>query len=466
MQTSIAARLCPAQKVLSIASVVAISLFVAACGGGGDGSSNSGPAAVADSFAVNVGQSLPQPPPGVLANDNGATQAELVTPPAHHTGGVFTLNPDGSFTYTHNSNTAISDSFTYRVINNGQPSAPATVSITINQPPTAQNRCTSIQDSESSIGVTLPTNDPNGSNTIATYTLEALTSGTIVECGTYPCVRSSPFLTYVPGTVRGMAKLRFNVSDSGGLNAAQPSTVTILRNGELRVMPLGDSITLGLYLGSTPPNTPAPNDRISYRRKLFNDILGLNPGHDLRFVGSLTNGNDPNAKANNHEGHDGLRTDQLASGIAGWLTQNPPDIVLVHAGTNGVDADPSPTGQAVTGMNDLLNNVNSWASTNYGSNSRLNVFVARMIPATDGSRDAETYNNNVSNNINTVSRPNLTVFKVNQQTGSGINLSGQANHGNPDFYAEPLHPNQDGYNLMAVKWLTDLQASGAMPVCQ
>lgn len=435
-----------------------MSLLAISCGGGGG--SNSGPTAVADSFTVNVGQTLNQPPPGVLSNDsNGSMQAELVGPPPPNHVGAFTLNPDGSFTYVHNGNGAATDSFTYRLVGNGQTSGTATVNLTINQPPSARNGCAAIQDSDPSISVTLPATDPNGNNTVATYTLlSAPTNGSIMECGnSYPCTRSSPFVTYVPAGVRGIARFNFNVSDSGGLGSGQPGTITVLKNGELRIMPLGDSITLGLYDGNA--NTPAPGVRVAYRRKLFNDLVALNPGYSLRFVGSLVNGDDPNPNANSHEGHDGFTTAQLASGITSWLNSNPPDVVLVHAGTNGVDSDIS---ASVIGMNQLLDHLNTWA----GSNFPLGVFVARIIPDTTATRDVQTYNNNVSTNINTTPRPNLSIFKVDQQTGSGINLSGQPNTGNGAFYGDSVHPNQAGYDLMASKWLSDMQASSAMPTCQ
>jgi lysophospholipase L1-like esterase len=462
MKTKVAARFPIARSiVLSFTSISGISLLLLGCGGGG-GSSNE-PAAVADSFTVNIGQTLNQPAPGVLANDNnGSMLAQLVDPPANHVG-TFTLNPDGSFTYTHNGNAAATDTFTYRLVNNGQTTAMATVSLVINQPPTARNSCTSIQDSDPSVSVTLPASDPNGNNTVASYTLpSAPTHGSIMECGSYPCVRSSPFVTYVPASIRGMAKLTFNVSDNGGLSSGQSGTVTILKNGELRVMPLGDSITLGLYDGGATPNTPAPSERISYRQKLFSDLTALNPGYALRFVGGLSNGNGSDPNAYNHEGHDGFTTDQLAAGIAGWLSANPPDVILLHAGTNGAQSDLT---ASVNGMIQLLDNINTWA----GSSFPLRIFVARIIPDKTATRDVETYNNDVSDNIDTTSRPNLSIFKVNQQTGAGINdLSSPDpnNTGNPAFYGDDVHPNQSGYDLMASKWLSDMQASSAMPTCQ
>jgi hypothetical protein len=69
--------------------------------------------------------------PGVLGNDTdveGDTRtASVVTSP---TGGTLTLSPDGSFTYTPNTGTT-GDSFTYRVFDGTDYSAPATVTLTL-----------------------------------------------------------------------------------------------------------------------------------------------------------------------------------------------------------------------------------------------------------------------------------------------------------------------------------------------
>jgi hypothetical protein len=63
------------------------------------------------------GATLTVPAPGVIGNDTnvvGTTTLVLVPGPAQ--AAAFTLNPDGSFTYTHNgSESPLSDSFTYRI---------------------------------------------------------------------------------------------------------------------------------------------------------------------------------------------------------------------------------------------------------------------------------------------------------------------------------------------------------------
>ena len=69
----------------------------------------------------------------VLANDTGLGDTPvtvcLVTGPTQSS--AFTLNADGTFSYTHNGSENFSDSFTYRVTDNDGQTSDATVSITI-----------------------------------------------------------------------------------------------------------------------------------------------------------------------------------------------------------------------------------------------------------------------------------------------------------------------------------------------
>ncbi len=73
---------------------------------------------------------------GVLANDtdpeNNSLTAVLVTGPAHASS--FTLNANGTFSYTHNGDSATSDSFTYRAFDGTVEGNLATVTITITPP--------------------------------------------------------------------------------------------------------------------------------------------------------------------------------------------------------------------------------------------------------------------------------------------------------------------------------------------
>lgn len=90
----------------------------------------------------------------------------------------------------------------------------------------------------------------------------------------------------------------------------------------VRVMPLGDSITMGAYSSTGG----------GYRLPLWRDLQARSVRVD--FVGSQSDGSfeDPD-----HEGHSGYTIDQIRDSVDGWLVQARPDIVLLHLGINDLD---------------------------------------------------------------------------------------------------------------------------------
>ena len=97
---------------------------------------NDAPVASDDFYNTNEDTALSIGAPGVLGNDNDIDTpaanltAVLVSGPSH--AASFTLNPDGSFTYTPTANFNGTDTFTYRVSDGASDSNDATVTITIN----------------------------------------------------------------------------------------------------------------------------------------------------------------------------------------------------------------------------------------------------------------------------------------------------------------------------------------------
>ncbi|TMA65570.1 MAG: tandem-95 repeat protein, partial [Deltaproteobacteria bacterium] len=104
------------------------------------------PVAVNDFYSVDKDTVFSIAAPGVLGNDNdldtqaGGLTAMLVNPPANAAN--FTLNPDGSFTYTPAVNFTGADSFTYKTNDGSNDSNEATVTIAVlpaNNAPIATN---------------------------------------------------------------------------------------------------------------------------------------------------------------------------------------------------------------------------------------------------------------------------------------------------------------------------------------
>lgn len=280
--------------------------------------------------------------------------------------------------------------------------------------------------------------------------------------------------SYTPKSgVRGMDKFSYLVTNGNGTSEG---VVTVLIDGSVRVMPLGDSITTGVSEGS-PTNIP-PEQQVGYRRKLFNDLEALSGGYTVNFVGSLNSQGglaNPPLADRDHEGHPGWCDGNRGPGtgrsctipgaqaidvnIRAFLDNNPADLILLHIGTNDLTPnDPS-------GVAKILDNISSWAQT--PSNYPVKVFLARIIPSTNGSLDVETFNNNVQAIANSP-RPGIEVRIVDQQAelrqpGAGPNF---ANPALMAMGADTLHPNQTGYDRMANRWKNDIVASGVLPSCE
>jgi len=447
-------------------------LVLAACNGGGGGSAPApAPVAVADSYVfsstvlLNVVAGN-----GVLSNDSGApTTAVLNGAPAH--AASFTLNADGSFTYKSADGTS-SDAFSYRATNASGSSSVVAVNLAPNTAPVALNACKSTP-ANTSVSGTLTANDEPASQP-DTYSLVLPDpvgpfkgSVTVNQNGTFTYTPNNP--SYV-----GMDKFKFKVTDQ--FNLSSTGIATVLINGAVRIMPLGDSITQGVWYGGScgDGNCPPSNERIGYRKTLL-DLLRNPTGtthYPVTFVGSMQNGSAAGLTANvddYHEGHPGYcagpnganptycttTAGNLADNVSTWLNTNQADVILLHAGTNSF----------VTSANDmstLLNNINAWAGMNYP----VTVFVARIIPTISGTPDVNTFNNAVATNItnNAASRTHITVFMVDEQ--AKLRKPGDpvtSNFADSLLMASDLHPNSSGYDMMADQWKTDMIVSGVLP---
>jgi hypothetical protein len=122
---------------------------------------NDAPVAADDAYATSQATTLNVPAPGVLANDSdvegSGLTATLVTGPTH--GFAFSLNPDGSFTYTPQASFIGTETFTYRACE---------VAGTGNPPATAPVMCSNIATVR--ITVTPGTTGPGATGGLTTYT--------------------------------------------------------------------------------------------------------------------------------------------------------------------------------------------------------------------------------------------------------------------------------------------------------
>ncbi len=158
---------------------------------------NDAPTAGDDAATVNEGATLNGTSADLLGNDvdadGDALTVSLVSGPTH---GGLTLNPDGSFTYTHDGSETTHDSFQYRVTDGSSSSDVATVNIsvvTVNDAPIAAGDAyTTVNGAALTdlVGVLANDFDAEG-NPITAILFSAPVNGTLV-------MKGDGSFTYVP----------------------------------------------------------------------------------------------------------------------------------------------------------------------------------------------------------------------------------------------------------------------------
>lgn len=216
---------------------------------------------------------------------------------------------------------------------------------------------------------------------------------------------------------------------------------------QVRIMPLGDSITRGDFSGE-----PDEGRQTGYRLELWNRLR--QNGYDVDFVGSLSSGFLNAGFDSGHEGHSGWTAYEILNGrlqdpqagnLASWLNTHRPDIVLLHIGTNGLEDSPNGVGGILDAI--FAYNPNTWVVLALIIN-RACCLSAQICPEC---QVTAAFNNNVEmmalSRINTLG---ARIVVVDMEIGAGI-----------DYRLQPigdmwddLHPFNSGagYGKMASAW--------------
>jgi len=194
--------------------------------------------AYGDAFTVLHDRTLSDPAPGVLDNDVGgggsgggsSLTAVLVGGPAHASS--FTLNSNGSFSYTPATYWVGADSFSYYATDGVSNSNTATVSIDVtNSPPTASADSYSFwYDSldTAAQGVTgvLANDDDNDSDPLTAVLKSGPSHGTLT-------LNSNGSFVYTPSQSGWTGVDAFTYAASDGVAESSPVTVTLTRSNPL-----------------------------------------------------------------------------------------------------------------------------------------------------------------------------------------------------------------------------------------
>src|SRR5689334_5617383 len=147
-----------------------------------------------------------------------------------------------------------------------------------------------------------------------------------------------------------------------------PAPADTVPTPPLRVMPLGDSITMGI--GSATMS--------SYRIDLQNRLAAA--GRSVDFVGSQRDGAPATADLD-HEGHSGWTIAKIAGQVNGWLATSRPDAVLLQIGTNDMRTEAGSVG-ATGRLSALIDQIKVAAPT-------ADIFVAKITGTKSASAAAQ-----------------------------------------------------------------------------
>ncbi len=194
------------------------------------------PTAVDDSYTTDEDTTLTangagSNPAGVLANDtdpDGDTlSAVLVSGPSHAATNGFTLNQDGSFTYTPAANYNGPDSFTYKASDGTEFSNVATVTITVNSvndaPDAQDDSATTAEDTPiANIAVLSNDTDVDGDTlSVSNFDATSAQGGTVSK-------NADGTLTYTPAAnFYGTDTFTYTVSDGNGGTDTATVTITV-----------------------------------------------------------------------------------------------------------------------------------------------------------------------------------------------------------------------------------------------
>lgn len=243
----------------------------------------------------------------------------------------------------------------------------------------------------------------------------------LASTGAMKSSRSSHTHISADTAVKTTTKATSNAEETGSTSLGP------LRNMRLIICPVGDSITMGF--GSSDGN--------GHREHLRN--LLIRAGAKTNIVGTARTGNmsDPY-----HEGWPGAGIASILGNVTKGqvLIKYKPNVVLLHAGTNDMVAGHGPVynpDQAPEWLETFIHNI-------YQKAPEAVVLVAQIIePLNNTARLRRTtrYNAAVAKMVHKLAADGKKILLINNEPWLTTK--------DPAKYADDIHPNTDGYNVIA-----------------
>ena len=206
------------------------------------------------------------------------------------------------------------------------------------------------------------------------------------------------------------------------------SSLSIVQ-GETRIMPLGDSITCDNY----HVDDRSQSKRSGYRNYLWYKLRDTE--YSGNYVGSRHGGGAIKPSFDgDHEGHAGWTSYEIAESVYHFLEMNPPDVILLHIGTNDWDRSPE-------GVENILDEIDRFENDN-GMN--IKVILARIINRNHHSSLLSDFNDNIGAMARSRINNGDNIKIIDMENGAGLDYRSDLKDG--------THPNDCGYEKMANAW--------------
>ncbi|MFC1876546.1 LamG-like jellyroll fold domain-containing protein [Thermodesulfobacteriota bacterium] len=214
----------------------------------------------------------------------------------------------------------------------------------------------------------------------------------------------------------------------------------------IKIMPLGDSITVG-----SPGNGGLPSEQlVGFRQSLCLDLKDADQDgitdYNIDFVGSQTAGEAiPPSFDYDHEGYSATTADFFASNVYDYLnnpTDGDPDVVLLHIGTNDI-SDDQPTQGIIDEIEDILDEIDRYSP-------EISVVLARIInrrnPASAEGLQTSSFNTALQTMAEDRIELGDKILVVDHEVA--LQYPGDLN--------DEVHPNPNGYADMSDVWYNGL----------
>ncbi len=299
----------------------------------------------------------------------------------------------------------------------------------------------------STLRITLDTTGGAG-NWAATYYVNDLLLGTVADLNAV-LIASVGIAVY---NGDGNANFQsFELSVAGG-DTTDP----------LRIMPMGDSITVGY----TNADWTGGSFEFGYRSGLY--TLLSNAGYNFRFIGNSTEPwtfrdprtTDPawppaiNLEALGQDGNNGYAGEDAAylnANISSWLASQDPDIILLKIGTNGYQP---------SDRTDLQTLVNTITTTK----PDCHLIIALIMPRYTFVQEVVNYNTWIRDTLAPAQQALGRKITVVDQYAPFLTNPADLSSIDQALFSNAInHPSNPGYDKMAQVWFDAIEALGVGP---